>query len=380
MSIVPGMNEWRLTGVCGNFVVDLRATEGLKAVLARLGTRRVAVVTDPDVWSQHGGTLRAALGGVNYALALAPESDAGKTLHYVADVANQLEPSRPQAVVAFGGGVAMNVAGVLAALLYRGIPLVHVPTTLVGMVDVAPSVRQFVNTRLLRGGLGLFYEPSNVLCEVCFLNTLSGRAIRDGYVEAVKAALVAPGARHLIDIVSFTTSVVSSADDWIGFVRDAVVAKVAAMRGDPREQRDGLCLHYGHTLGLALESLVSGISHGEAVLIGMDFAARLSHTLGLLDDDGYTKHRWALCSLFRDFPSFEWPPVELVLEKLKYDPKSVFLTETSHDRGIPFILLAGPGRPHSEDGMPVYSVPVDIVRDSLLQTMRRWALGGQGHA
>jgi 3-dehydroquinate synthetase len=277
------------------FQIGYQCTETFAAQLARMGFDRLIVVADSRAWSLYGGPLIEALDHlVPTKVLFAPSDERDKTLSVVAELGEQASANATvsSAIVTFGGGVALNVGGMLSAMLFRGLPLIHFPTTLVGMIDVAPSVRHAVNTIHLKSGIGLFHTPQAIFCDIAYLHTLSDDAIREGFVEAVKASLVANRARLDLILQAVHTYNTSGTCNFETFVTAAVESKLTAIGDDPKERATGLCLHYGHTLGHALEDLAQGtLSHGCAVAGGLHFAAELSRRSGLLTDEQYFLHR-----------------------------------------------------------------------------------------
>jgi 5-deoxy-5-amino-3-dehydroquinate synthase len=184
---------------------------------------------------------------------------------------------RHDAVVAVGGGVVTDTAGLAAAVYHRGVQLVHVPTTLLGQVDAAIGGKTGVNIREGKNLIGAFWQPAAVLCDTETLSSLPPREYRSGLGEMAKYAFL--GVPDLRDM---------SLDDAVAA---CVACKAEIVGADEREDGRRAVLNYGHTLAHALETAGSyDLRHGEAVAIGLVYAARLAHRLGRIDDERVSEH------------------------------------------------------------------------------------------
>jgi 5-deoxy-5-amino-3-dehydroquinate synthase len=185
--------------------------------------------------------------------------------------------ARADAVVAVGGGVVTDVAGFAAAVYHRGVAVVHVPTTLLGQVDAAIGGKTGVNLPEGKNLVGAFWQPAAVLCDLDTITTLPPREYRSGLGEMAKYAFL--GVEGLRDL---------SLEDAVAA---CVVCKAEVVAGDERESGGRALLNYGHTLAHALETAGRyDLRHGEAVAIGLVFAARLARRLGRIDDKRVADH------------------------------------------------------------------------------------------
>jgi 5-deoxy-5-amino-3-dehydroquinate synthase len=229
---------------------------------------------------------------------------------------------RHDAVVAVGGGVVTDTAGFAAAVYHRGIKLVHVPTTLLGQVDAAIGGKTGVNIPEGKNLLGAFWQPGAVLCDTETLSSLPPREYRSGLGEMAKYAFL--GVPNLRDM---------SLDDAVAA---CVACKAEIVGADELEDGRRALLNYGHTLAHALETAGSyDLRHGEAVAIGLVYAARLARRLGRIDNDRVAEHQTVVASY--DLPSQIPPgldPDELVAVMAR-DKKA-------SGQGLTFVL-DGPG-------------------------------------
>ena len=185
--------------------------------------------------------------------------------------------TRNDLVIGVGGGMVTDVAGFAAASWHRGVRVVHVSTTLVGMIDAAIGGKTGVNLAAGKNLVGAFWQPSGVICDTAFLDTLPERERRCGHGEMAKY--------HFL-----------TGDDLLALDLDSRVARCVEIKAevvghDERESGRRAVLNYGHTLAHALE-IVSNftLAHGEAVAVGMMFAAYLAHALGRIDAARVAQH------------------------------------------------------------------------------------------
>jgi len=250
-------------------------------VLRELGLGgRAVVVTNPLVGRLYAELLGQGLGAAGYEWAVVeiPDGEIYKTLDTVARLYAEflrLGLERSSTVLALGGGVVGDVAGFAAATFLRGLPLVHVPTTLLAMVDASIGGKTGVDLPGGKNLVGTFYQPRAVLCDPEVLATLPAVELRCGLAEAVKTAIIASPALFAL---------LEAGEPWpLGdIVRGAAGVKAAIVSADPTEQGLRATLNLGHTIGHALEQASHfQYRHGEAVSIGLVGATRLAVRLGL---------------------------------------------------------------------------------------------------
>ncbi len=263
--------------------------DGLAALAARLagvGLRPgpCFVVTDAHVGPLYLGGVRASLEGAGWAVhALTlPAGEETKSAARLAEVyewalASGIERGDP--VLAFGGGVVGDLAGFCAATLLRGVPLVHLPTSLVAQVDSAVGGKTGINHAAGKNLIGAFWQPCLVLADVSTLATLPPREFDSGLAEVVKAALIADAA--FFEWLEANWSAILGREAVGPMVRQAVALKAEIVVGDEREAHRRALLNFGHTFGHAIERAAGygRLLHGEAVALGMRAALHLSASL-----------------------------------------------------------------------------------------------------
>jgi len=200
--------------------------------------------------------------------------------------------------VSVGGGAVCDLAGFVAAAWLRGVPVVHVPTTLLGMVDAAVGGKTAVNTGEGKNLVGAFHPPAGVVCDLAALQTLPRVELASGLAEVVKAGFLRD--LRILELVEGRPREATDprSDVLRELVERAVRFKADVVAGDLREQGGREILNYGHTLGHAIEKVEDfRWRHGDAVSVGLVFAAELSAAVGRLDPDAVRRHRSVLTSL-----------------------------------------------------------------------------------
>jgi len=190
--------------------------------------------------------------------------------------------TRGDVVVAVGGGVVTDVAGFAAASYHRGVPVVHVPTTLLGMVDAAIGGKTGVNLPEGKNLVGAFWQPHAVVCDLDALTSLPEREVLSGCGELAKYHFLTGEDLLALDMAERVAAAVR--------IKAGVIA--ADEREDPSNRRGRAILNYGHTLAHALETVGRyDLRHGEAVAIGLVYAAELARRIGRVDDGRVEVHR-----------------------------------------------------------------------------------------
>jgi 5-deoxy-5-amino-3-dehydroquinate synthase len=276
-------------------LVGAGAREWLPSVLPA-STKRAAIVTQASIgFSVHPG--------IDHETFFIGEGEPAKTIVTVEALCREWARwnlTRADTVVAVGGGVVTDTAGFAAAVYHRGVAVVHVPTTLLGMVDAAVGGKTGVNLPEGKNLVGAFWQPSAVLCDMDALASLPPRELRSGMGEMAKYHFLGGG-----DLMTLPL------DERVA---ECVRIKAAVVASDERESGRRSLLNYGHTLAHALETAGSyDLRHGEAVAIGLVFAAELAHTLGRIDQERVAEHRRVVASydLPVSMPSTT-DPVELI--------------------------------------------------------------------
>ena len=275
-----------------------------------------------------------------------PAGEEAKRLEVVAGLYERLAAvptRRADPVVAVGGGATTDVAGFAAATWLRGVPLVNVPTTVLGMVDAAVGGKTGVDLAAGKNLVGAFHQPVGVVADLDTLAGLPAAEVRSGLAEVAKAGLAGDPALAEALHRSAGPAVAADPGALAPLVEGAVRVKAAVVAADEHEQAaDGrvgrLMLNYGHTLGHALERLAGyrGLRHGEAVSLGMVFAARVAEAVGLARP-GLADGRVELLAA-----------LGLPVGGVRLDPDRVLAamaTDKKQRQGLRLVLLRELGRP-----------------------------------
>ncbi len=260
----------------------------LGELVAGLGGR-VFLVSDETVFRLHGQRAMASLERANLptvAITI-PAGEESKDLAMAARLLDWLvahRAEREDVMVALGGGVVTDLAGFVAAVYARGMPLVHAPTTLLAMVDAAIGGKVAVNHPKAKNMVGAFHHPVTVVSDLSTLTTLSPRELATGWAETIKHGLVAdPGLLELLEERAEALLALEEAAITEAVCRSAAVKAMVVAEDEREESGRRAILNYGHTVGHALEAATgySRLYHGEAVSVGMMAAAHLGLRLGL---------------------------------------------------------------------------------------------------
>ncbi|GAA1804269.1 3-dehydroquinate synthase [Nesterenkonia flava] len=328
-----------------NLGYDVVVGRGLLSRLPEMvGTQAERVlVIHPRALRATGDVVREDLENHGYQAVVAeiPDAEEGKHIQVAAfcwQVLGQNDFTRSDAIVSVGGGAVTDVAGFVAATWLRGVRVVHMPTTLLGMVDAAVGGKTGINTAEGKNLVGSFHQPAGVLADLDTLITLPRNELVAGLAEVVKCGFIAD--EEILNIIEAAPDQAQNPHSWQ--VRDlierAIRVKAEVVGQDALESGVRESLNYGHTLGHAIE-LAERYQwrHGAAISVGMVFAAELGRSLGRIDDATADRHRDVLTSLglpvtYRDD---RW---NQLLEGIRRDKKN---------RGdtLRFVLLNGIGRP-----------------------------------
>jgi 3-dehydroquinate synthase len=311
------------------------------------GVQRVAVI-HPESQRLRASGVRETLAGFETVPIEIPDAEDAKTAEVAAHCWSVLGRSgftRSDAVVSIGGGATTDLAGFVAATWLRGVRCVHIPTTLLGMVDAAVGGKTGINTAEGKNLVGSFWEPAGVLCDLTALETLPRADYVAGLAEVVKCGFIADPV--ILDLVEKNPA--GSADPAYEHTEEliarAVQVKADTVGADLRERTTVAggkvgreALNYGHTLGHAIER-VEGYRwrHGEAISIGMVFVAELARAAGRLDDETADRHAAVLTALGLpvSYRADAWPELH---EAMRLDKK------TRADR-LRFVVLDGLANP-----------------------------------
>jgi 3-dehydroquinate synthase len=311
------MSDRTVLHVAGPSPYDVVVGTGLLGDLAPMlgdGVRRVAVI-HPRALAATGEVIREDLADQGYdahAVEI-PDGEEAKlapVASFCWQVLGQTGFTRSDAVVTVGGGATTDLGGFVAATWLRGVKVVHMPTTLLGMVDAAVGGKTGINTSEGKNLVGAFHEPAGVLCDLAALETLPRNELVSGLAEVLKCGFIADP--EILDLVERDPIAAVTPDSELlrELVERSVSVKIDVVVGDLRETAELLstgstsrsggdpgreALNYGHTMGHAIEKAERyKFRHGAAVAIGMRYVAELARLAGRLDEETADRHRSVL--------------------------------------------------------------------------------------
>ncbi len=311
--------------------------------------------TATRVLLMHAAPLREPLSEVAEALLLAgydvatfevPDGESAKTAEVLTrcwDILGEAAFGREDVVVGMGGGATTDLAGFVAASWLRGVRVIQIPTTLLAMVDAAVGGKTGINTPAGKNLVGAFHSPSGVLCDLSTLRTLPSVDLVAGLAEVIKCGFIAdPEILRIVD-TSTAAALDPDSDVLAELVRRAIQVKVDVVAADLRESHLREILNYGHTFGHAIEHEEDySWRHGEAVSVGMVYAAELARLAGRLEPEIVDQHRDLLgrVGLPLGYRGDRWPALH---EAMRRDKKT---------RGdmLRFVVLDGIARPGRLEG------------------------------
>jgi len=305
-----------LRGAIGHAAQQLPAKHG-----------KVFVVTSEDVWRHQGDALARALAGVPYETLYLPGGEDRKRLAPVEELAEQMVHcggDRSSMVIAFGGGIVTDMAGFLAAIFMRGIPVLQIPTTLLAQVDAAIGGKTGVNLVSGKNLIGSFHQPLAVLIDPAMLETLPEREYRAGLYEIIKAGIIRE-AELFRYLAAESAAVLARRPDAVDtIIAESVRMKCEVVSSDEREGDLRRILNFGHTFGHALEAETgyTRLLHGEAVAWGMRAAIYLGQSTGHVSAEDAVDMLETIAA-YGPIPPVDGIPAENLLGRLVHDKKTI---------------------------------------------------------
>jgi len=322
-----------------------------KGILINLGehlsktieNKRIIIITNSLVNCLYGVKLLSSLkrGGFNLNLIDLIEIPDGEkykslsTTKYLYDELLKRKADRTTTLIALGGGVIGDLTGFVAATYMRGLPLVHIPTTLLAQVDSSIGGKVAVDHPLAKNIIGSFYQPKAVYTDPEVLQTLSDQDIKNGIVEAIKIAVTKSPAFFEWLEKNIDQLLKKHKDLLCELVKEAVSLKVDIVLKDPWESGLRKVLNFGHSIGHALEveAGYQDLSHGEAVALGMLIETKMARNRGMCSEDFEEKIRKILSclrkreSIFKNIKNIDYNQFweTLTLDKKNYQGRMTFI-------------------------------------------------------
>jgi 3-dehydroquinate synthase len=319
-------------------------------------TGTVYVMSDDQVFPLYGRKVMQSLGDADFSVDsfVVPRGEESKSIEVASQIYDFLvkrRAERSEVILALGGGMVGDLAGFVAATYLRGMPLIHVPTSLMAMVDSSIGGKVAINHPEGKNLIGAFYQPRLVLADVETLTTLTERELVSGWAEVVKHGLIRDAEyfqfleRNVDKLKRLEREATTEA------IRRSAAIKAAVVSEDEKEVGLRAILNYGHTIAHGLETATgyNRLLHGEAVSIGMMGEAEIAKKLGLLEREMVEQQR---SLLLRFGLPVRCPGVETdaVLKAIELDKKV-------HEKAVRWVLLK-----HIGEAVVRRDVPQDVVR------------------
>ena len=322
---------------------------------------KVFVVTTEDVWQHQGRTLEQGLAGRPHEVLHLPGGEENKRLAPLEVLAEQMVErgaDRSSVVIGFGGGIVNDMAGFLAAIFMRGIPVIQIPTTLLAQVDAAVGGKTGVNLVSGKNLIGSFHQPLAVLIDPAVLATLPEREYRAGLWEIIKAGIIRDVAlfhyltKHRTDVLARKPDAVDR------IIADSVRIKAEVVSADEKESDLRRILNFGHTFGHALEveTEYRRFLHGEAVAWGMRAAIYLGERTGYVSAEQCVEMLETI-RRYGPVPPLEGISAQNLLARLVHDKKAIL-------GAVHFVLPVRIGEVTIVSGIPERTV-LDAIQSAL---------------
>jgi 3-dehydroquinate synthase len=350
----------RLSHTSYNIFVGVGALDDLEVQMERAGLRGpILVVSQPRILKAVGHALRN-----KFPIALIPDGERAKTLTTVSRLLDrmvQLKLPRQSTIIAFGGGVVGDVAGFVASIYMRGIPVVQIPTTLLAQVDSSIGGKTGVNHRVAKNLIGTFHQPRLVVSDPLILLKLREREYASGLYEALKYGVIRDAALFEDFERNVTMFLRRDPEAVARLVARCATIKADVVMSDEKEGDLRRILNFGHTIGHGLEAALryQRLKHGEAVAYGMIAAARIGTALQKLAEHDRSRIEDAIASVGR-LPALDGITTKNVLNALRHDKKI-------RDGAIHFVLARSVGRAEVTSDVPfevVHEVVKGILNDA----------------
>ena len=320
------MTDTTTITVAGADPYDILIGRGLLANVGdQLGSKvaKVLIMHPPTLGAKANALRESLVDRYEVLLAEVPDAEDAKRIEVAAfcwGIMGQTDFTRTDAVIGLGGGATTDIAGFVAATWLRGVKLIQIPTSVLGMVDASIGGKTGLNTSEGKNLVGSFYAPSAVIVDFDTLDTIPRNEILAGFAEIVKAGFIAEP--EILDIIEADVDVVTdpTTPQFRRVVELAIALKARVVGADFKESGLREILNYGHTLGHAIEHAERyRWRHGAAISVGMVFAAELARLTGSLGDAAVDRHRSILSSLTLpiDYPVGRWQTLLATMQRDK---------------------------------------------------------------
>ena len=286
-----------------------------KGIIKKRGLPEGFVITDRNIFERYKNLIKDK----KLCFIITPGEES-KSIQVYTQILNRLaEIEDISAIIAFGGGVVGDIAGFVASTFKRGVNLIQVPTTLLAMVDSSIGGKNGIDLGMKKNYVGTIYQPKEILIDSSFLDSLSDREIRNGLAEIIKHS-------YLLDspkLIRFKVKVNKDDKDINEIILKSAEVKIKIVENDVHDKGLRRSLNFGHTIGHSIE-LLYGLSHGEAISIGMMKEALLAKRLGFAGNEKINDLKTALIN--NNLP-IDWPEnsnADEIIKIMECDKKGKF--------------------------------------------------------
>lgn len=348
------------------YILGNDCTSILEKFLSDKNHDKYVIITDENVGALYLDHVLSFLADKDYIIISTQSGEAHKTLatlEYIINNSIKKGATKYSCVITLGGGLIGNIGGLAASLLFKGIPFIHIPTTLLAALDSVISLKQAINTKQGKNLIGTYYPPSLVISDIAYLKSLNPSEVKSGLCEVIKNTLSVIPEEFDPLLNTFNQRNEYSDEQFIHFIDTSVECKLNIMKTDCYERKDAMIFEYGHTIGHAIEFLSHGrITHGESIGMGMVSAARISYELGYCNESLVEKHIQLLSKLGAAITIPKYIGKKNIIKTLQYDNKR---TPSFKEGVIPMILLESPGKPILFDDSLLNPIPIKQINDVL---------------
>lgn len=352
-----------------SLVIDNQLSFHLKQSLSSISAKKCVLITDNNVQEKVLPKIHEELSDISPLHILSfpggEQSKIERIKKYLEESLSKLLVDKHTLIISLGGGVVSDLVGFLAATYYRGLPLINIPTTLIGMIDASIGGKVGINTSFAKNIIGCIKHPLLTLINIHFLETLPKQELLNGLIEAIKYAAISSS--QLFNVIKnnyqqLLSQPLKDIPLIHSLIKTCCQIKLNITQQDTEDKGIRKILNFGHTTAHALESLSNyQMSHGEAVAIGMKVATLLSLEQGYLPPIEAQELLILLNTLYKN-------------KKINFSPTSIkktmmFDKKRTH-KDIQFVLLKNLGNVMSFNGIfssPVPSVLLKSILKKVLQ-------------
>ena len=320
--------------------------------------QKVALVTDTNIW-KHYKNILPSKNLLNVVIKPGEESKSIQTKNYIEQMLFKNNFNRNSLVIALGGGVIGDLVGYTASTFMRGVDLIHIPTSLIAIVDSSIGGKTAIDNKFGKNLIGTFYNPKEIIINLDFLESLPNKEVRQGMAEVIKYSIINSKSLfaklNKIDkkFLKNKRTIISQ------IIKECIKIKISTVQDDFRENDKRMILNFGHTVGHSLEKFYKyKKSHGDCIGLGMLVEAKIANELNFLSSKEYMDIRKLL---------FDHKLINLKIEKsdIRKLLKNMKLDKKNRSNLITFALPKSIGSMMKINGKHAIQIKNKIIENSL---------------